>query len=175
MIISSSLPSSQDRPRCQTPGCTRLCHLNSTDKRTGVRRWRKWCASCHSRRTASKHGLLSMKQVIAKNAGFNSVDEYYQSRAKARGFKSSAEMRNSTHRYLKYRLDYCENHDGRLGFRCTTTIMTSGQLDVDHIDGDPSNNDPGNLQTLCKCCHTYKTLTRRDWSSPGRKALGIKS
>jgi 5-methylcytosine-specific restriction endonuclease McrA len=31
------------------------------------------------------------------------------------------------------------------------------QLDVDHIDGDHSNNNPDNLQTLCANCHRLKT------------------
>ena len=30
-------------------------------------------------------------------------------------------------------------------------------IDVDHVDGNDSNNDPGNLQGLCKSCHTRKT------------------
>lgn len=30
-------------------------------------------------------------------------------------------------------------------------------LDVDHIDGDRSNNDLGNLQVLCVWCHALKT------------------
>lgn len=31
------------------------------------------------------------------------------------------------------------------------------QLDVDHIDGNNSNNDVMNLQTLCANCHRLKT------------------
>lgn len=31
------------------------------------------------------------------------------------------------------------------------------QLDVDHIDGDCSNNEIKNLQTLCANCHRLKT------------------
>lgn len=31
------------------------------------------------------------------------------------------------------------------------------QLDVDHIDGNHGNDDPGNLQTLCANCHRLKT------------------
>jgi hypothetical protein len=42
-----------------------------------------------------------------------------------------------------------------------------------HIDGNPSNNEGENLQTLCGCCHTYKTLTEKDYLTPGRKALGL--
>jgi 5-methylcytosine-specific restriction endonuclease McrA len=37
------------------------------------------------------------------------------------------------------------------------------QLDVDHIDADPSNNNPSNLQTLCANCHRLKTKQNNDW------------
>jgi HNH endonuclease len=35
------------------------------------------------------------------------------------------------------------------------------QLDVDHIDGDHSNNSESNLQTLCANCHRMKTMESR--------------
>ena len=37
------------------------------------------------------------------------------------------------------------------------------KLDIDHIDGNSSNNDLGNIQTLCKPCHREKTLKNREW------------
>ena len=37
------------------------------------------------------------------------------------------------------------------------------QLDVDHIDGNPSNNDFLNIQTLCANCHRLKTKQNNDW------------
>ena len=58
--------------------------------------------------------------------------------------------------------DYCENIDGRLGFQCTSTINSSSQLDLDHIDGDRYNNSHNNLQTLCKNCHASKTYKNGD-------------
>lgn len=58
--------------------------------------------------------------------------------------------------------DYCENNDGRLGFVCTATIISSCQLDLDHIDGDHFYNEIENTQTLCKNCHAYKTKTEGD-------------
>ena len=58
--------------------------------------------------------------------------------------------------------DYCENIDGRLGFECTATIISSCQLDLDHIDGDHFHNKIGNVQTLCKNCHSYKTKIEGD-------------
>lgn len=89
------------------------------------------------------------------------------------GYANATERRNAKHPYRWALKTYCENVDSRLGFRCTTTIMLSSQLEVDHIDGNPSNNEGENLQTLCGCCHTYKTLTEKDYLTPGRKALGL--
>ena len=37
------------------------------------------------------------------------------------------------------------------------------QLDVDHKDGNKSNNDISNLQTLCANCHMLKTYLNSDW------------
>lgn len=78
------------------------------------------------------------------------------------------------HPSLRHRKTACDNQDGRLGFRCTTTVIWPGMLDVDHIDGDPSNQHPSNYQTLCKCCHAYKTWKQGDSRTPGRKTLGVK-
>ena len=65
--------------------------------------------------------------------------------------------------YKNYRKEYCENVDARLGFNCTYIIQDPDcQLGVDHIDGDKTNNDPENLQTLCANCHNYKTKMFRD-------------
>ena len=54
--------------------------------------------------------------------------------------------------YRQYKKTYCETC-GVSYHRC--------QLDVDHIDGDHSNNDPTNLQTLCANCHRLKTYNQR--------------
>jgi len=58
--------------------------------------------------------------------------------------------------------DYCENRDGRLGHKCTATIMGYHQLDLDHIDGNHYNNVPENIQTLCKNCHAWKSHENKD-------------
>lgn len=59
--------------------------------------------------------------------------------------------------YRIYKKDYCENTDGRLGFVCSTKIIDPCMLDVDHINHIHEDNRPKNLQTLCSCCHNYKT------------------
>jgi hypothetical protein len=64
--------------------------------------------------------------------------------------------------YKIYRKDYCENIDGRIGYKCTSTIVMDAQLTVDHIDGDNENNQLNNLQTLCFNCHAVKTRINGD-------------
>lgn len=152
--MATTLPS--ERPFCHTDGCFNYAAptLYLDDGRV---RWRKWCNQCHQTRTAAKHGLKKISEITAKRAGFDNVTDF----------------KNSIHPYRKHRKNFCENIDGRLGFTCTTTIVWAGMLDVDHKDGNPANNSEDNLQTLCKCCHAYKTNQEQDWSTPGRKELGI--
>jgi len=67
--------------------------------------------------------------------------------------------------YKKYRLNYCENIDGRIGFVCTSVIVESAwewQLDADHINENHNDNRKENIQTLCKCCHAIKTKQSRE-------------
>ena len=57
--------------------------------------------------------------------------------------------------------DYCENKDKRLGFICATygSKLFPCMLDMDHITPESQGglNVPGNIQTLCKNCHSRKT------------------
>jgi formate dehydrogenase maturation protein FdhE len=50
----------------------------------------------------------------------------------------------------KHKKDYCEH--------CGET----NKLEIDHIDGNRSNNHLTNLQTLCKSCHIIKTVKEKD-------------
>ena len=56
--------------------------------------------------------------------------------------------------YRKHKKDHCE--------RCGFVAEDPVQLDVDHKDGDRSNDDPNNLQTLCANCHRLKTKRSKD-------------
>jgi 5-methylcytosine-specific restriction endonuclease McrA len=56
--------------------------------------------------------------------------------------------------YRKYKKDSC----GHCGFVALHPV----QLDVDHIDGDRTNNNEDNLQTLCANCHRLKTQLSGD-------------
>ena len=119
-------------------------------------------------------GNLLRKSKNTKSGYDKKCNTCYKKRQAEKLGISMTELENRSHPYRKFRKTYCENVDSRLGFRCTTTILLSAQLDVDHIDGNPSNNEIKNLQTLCSCCHKFKTITNQDYKTPGRKELGIK-
>jgi hypothetical protein len=168
-----------NRPMCSVPGCNNKA--TNCSRKKGFYYWRraKWiknqypaakniwcCHQCHNAETARRNGVKTSRHLTAQRAGFSNPTEY----------------KNSSHPYLKYRKDYCENVDGRLGFVCTFTAPTAKQLEatglestylgwlqVDHKDGNHTNNNPINLQTLCACCHNVKTYQNGDNATPGRK------
>ena len=154
--VNPKIPAPADRPCCNVRGCkSPRAIISCTNDGSPV--YRKVCSTHHSRNIAAKHGVSSISKLTAQRQGMT-VTEY----------------KNQHHPYLKFRKDYCENVDGRLGFACTTNIVWNGMLDVDHKNGKPNDNRPRNLQTLCKCCHSFKSNMFQDYKSPGRKALGIK-
>jgi hypothetical protein len=52
---------------------------------------------------------------------------------------------------IKKRKDKCEKCGNK------------NDLQTDHIDGDRSNNNSYNLQTLCHPCHNIKTTENNEW------------
>jgi hypothetical protein len=127
IVIKSHTPI-ELRARCEVDGCDNPVHLQGHSKHTGKEQFRKVCGKHHSRRTAEKRGFTNISQVVAANAGFESVYEYQDFKARAKGFDgvrdelehrvrkkgfdSLTEYNNSKHRYRKHRKDYCENNNG---------------------------------------------------------------
>jgi len=155
---------------CNHPGCKNLQTVSTKNHngKKGVIFYRKWCQAHYAEKRA-------------KNAGV-SESEYARGcaerGAEAAGFATIAEHKNSKHPYRKYRKDYCENEDGSItGWPCRTqkTLfkLYPKLLQVDHIDGNPYNNDEENLQTMCCNCHTAKGEIYGDCQTPGRKTLKL--
>ena len=60
----------------------------------------------------------------------------------------------------------CSNHDNHLGFPCGIDYKKApwaiGITEVDHKDGDHTNNNVDNLDELCPMCHKRKSMTNGD-------------
>lgn len=134
------------------------------------------------KRTALRQGFSSVSEYqyeaqkrLAIKKGFSSLSEYRihedTKRAEQQGISLTQLRRNRT-RHGRHQKTYCENIDGRLGYVCTTHIILDvGMLQVDHIDGNSANECVDNYQTLCACCHAYKSNVNKDYATPGRKTL----
>ena len=63
----------------------------------------------------------------------------------------------------------CLNHDGHLGYPCPTNYKKApwaeGITEVDHKDGDCTNNDHDNLDELCHMCHKRKGKESGDYNN----------
>ena len=158
------------RHKCEVPGCDKFAQNTRTALNPRSRK-SKW-----------------VREEYGVEEGYVCATHHLEYHAKQNGFVSITPFKNSKHPSRQYRKDYCENIDSRLGYKCTTSPPPQeliekyiesgyyeGWLDVDHIDGNPSNNDPENFQTLCKCCHNFKGAMEKDYSTPGRKALNLTS
>jgi 5-methylcytosine-specific restriction protein A len=58
---------------------------------------------------------------------------------------------------------------------CSSKGITRPANQVDHINGDATNNDMNNLQPMCARCHSRKTATENGgWGRPkaGQAAAG---
>lgn len=191
-----------DIPTCAHGECTNKVTWLGTDE-NGDPKFPEYCSEHLNIGLAASHGFFGEHAVrdynawknhnIAIEAGFNNYAEYVYDKnlreAKEKGYPSVTAMRNSKHPYRKFRKNYCENIDERLGFPCTYTppppelILEAYEnghlkenyyeawLDVDHKDGNPFNNTEENVQTLCKNCHNWKTLKDGDNLTAGRKTL----
>lgn len=71
---------------------------------------------------------------------------------------------------------YLIRRDGYVCQCCTLTEWMGEPipLELDHIDGNASNNDPGNLRLLCSNCHSLTPTAKGRNRGKGRKSLGIK-
>jgi len=150
------------RPKC---ACGKPVKIGAVRK-DGSRYYYDRCNECHVVKMAKRKGITRIEYI--RNTQLNT--------ATRAGYESVAQYQSKRHKYRKYRKDYCENKDGHLGFVCRVpkkwfSVDGKSVLQVDHIDGDPTNNDPSNLVTYCPTCHRIKTYMNNDHKTPGRKTL----
>lgn len=96
----------------------------------------------------NKKGICSICGPVSLHNGGKTANGFDR-------WKCWTKLKHKRRPWLKHKKDKCE--------RCGFIPEHPCQLDIDHMDGDKSNNDPDNYLTLCANCHRLKTLLNKDW------------
>jgi 5-methylcytosine-specific restriction enzyme A len=88
--------------------------------------------------------------------------------AKERDHRQGKRMYATNHRIWRaIRLEQLQHEP--LCRACMADDRVTPANEVDHIDGDSFNNAPSNLASLCKKCHSAKTVRENGGFGNGRK------
>ena len=82
-------------------------------------------------------------------SGCNGVVRLKKKKIGWRCYTSELRWRRKKHEYILHKKDFCE--------QCLMRPESKCQFDVDHINGNHSDNSISNLMTLCANCHRLKT------------------
>lgn len=110
-------------------------------------------------------------------ANLRGIWQYQEERPKcvdcSRGARYHTKNEDGTVKYWRKYCTMCHKNRGQKQYRyrlqkktycekCGFIAVHPTQLDVDHIDGNHSNENLNNLQTICANCHRLKTVMSGD-------------
>jgi Zn finger protein HypA/HybF involved in hydrogenase expression len=109
--------------------------------------------------------VATSQAVFCSNSCYSDYKykEYIQAwkEGKVNGTKADIFMSNHLRRYL---MEKYEKRCSKCGWNEKHPITGKVPLEIDHIDGNWTNNDEANLQLLCPNCHsltpTFKNLNK---------------
>ena len=130
-----------NRPICINYGCNMPCTYSSQQVKG---RFRPHCSRCHK----AGYGYIH-KQRMA-----NGIIKSYPPVELAEGV-------------TPFKTGKCSNQNGHLGFPCPMDYIKApwsiGRTELDHKDGNHTNNTVENIQELCPVCHIEKSKQCGDY------------
>lgn len=119
-----------------------------------------------------KKTLLSRKQVkfCSNKCQMDNRYEHYISKWKKETSTNPNSITKNLSRHLRrYLLEKYNNKCSKCGWNKKHPITGNVPLEVDHIDGNSSNNIEKNLQLICPNCHSLTSHFRNLNKGNGRK------
>lgn len=99
------------------------------------------------------HVFCSRKCIIKWYRGANHANWLNGASFEPYGIEFNADLRSLIRDRDHHRCKECSIFEKKLKYK----------LDVHHIDYNKKNNDPNNLVSLCKSCHSQTNFNRGDW------------
>ena len=129
-----------DRPICINYGCKKYCTYSTPG------RFRPLCSRCHK---------AGFKYVLKRKMADGTIKVY-----------PPVELAEGV---TPFKTGKCSNQNGHLGFPCPMDYKKAswaiGRTELDHKDGDHTNNTVENIQELCPVCHVEKSKQCGDYSN----------
>lgn len=169
MTICLNCGCEHDKPKF----CSRSCAATYNNKKSPKRRRTAWkdaeCQHCGKEFEYETHkstGKFCSNECSAAGRKKQKVENWLSGNASENG-------RGDTPGYVRNYL--IENASGcsKCGWNGFNHHTGRSCLQVDHIDDDPFNHSPENLQVLCPNCHAQKTLPPKH-SKGGRYSRGTR-
>jgi hypothetical protein len=131
------------------------------------------CKECDSNLTASHLKVQFCSNVCYNNYKKNSKIKQWLN-GEISGMKKGARLIASVREYLIDRADHkCE----LCGWCEINSITGKSPLEINHVDGDATNNRPENLQVVCPNCHsltpTWKALNKGNGNKERLRYSGL--
>ena len=127
-----------DRPICINYGCKKYCTYSTPG------RFRPLCSRCHK---------AGFKYVLKRKMADGTIKVY-----------PPVELAEGV---TPFKTGKCSNQNGHLGFPCPMDYEKApwaiGITELDHKDGDHTNNTPENVQEVCAPCHLEKGKRNGDY------------
>lgn len=122
----------------------------------------RYCAYCGKELTSEQRGNIYCSQFCANTAKKKRKIDAWLS-GEDNGSRQDGQLSEAIRNYLLEKANYqCE----LCGWGKINPITNKTPLEVHHIDGDYSNNQPENLQVLCPNCHSltpnFKALNKSE-------------
>ena len=106
----------------------------------------------------SKYIFKELKNQPPLEKSFEEILEELEKNSKIVGKTASFTLNGNRFSIKKHRLILFHIKKEKFVCKCCNKIaVQESDMDCDHIDGNHENNNPDNLQPLCKSCHSKKT------------------
>lgn len=119
---------------------------------------KKYCLNCHQEIKTRGQKYCSNKCQLEFQ--YKTYIERWKN-GQENGLKGKYQLSNYVVHYIKEKYN---NQCARCGWHEINPTTGKSPLEIEHIDGDYSNNDEDNLILLCPNCHsltpTYKSLNK---------------